>query len=134
VNQEETEPKKRSIKILIVEDDETSAVFLATILASLSSEILQVKSGREAVNICLNDAEIDLILMDIKMTGMNGYETTRQIRKFNSAVIILAQTAFALTGDREKALEAGCNDYIEKPINRFLLVGLINKYFNKKQT
>jgi CheY-like chemotaxis protein len=68
------------------------------------------------------------------MTGMNGYETTRQIRKFNSAVIILAQTAFALTGDREKALEAGCNDYIEKPINRFLLVGLINKYFNKKQT
>ena len=134
VNQEETEPKKRSIKILIVEDDETSAVFLATILASLSSEILQVKSGREAVSICQNDTAIDLIMMDIKMTGMNGYETTRQIRKFNSAVIILAQTAFALTGDREKALEAGCNDYIEKPINRFLLVGLINKYFNKKQT
>jgi hypothetical protein len=132
VNQEETEPKKRSIKILIVEDDETSAVFLATILASLSSEILQAKSGREAVNICLNDAGIDLIMMDIKMTGMNGYETTRQIRKFNSEVIILAQTAFALTGDKEKALEAGCNDYIEKPINRVQLIGLVNKYFHKQ--
>jgi CheY-like chemotaxis protein len=69
--------------------------------------------------------------MDIKMTEMNGYETTRQIREFNSQVIILAQTAFALTGDKEKALEAGCNDYIEKPINRFQLIGLINKYFNK---
>jgi hypothetical protein len=63
---------------------------------------------------------------------MNGYETTRQIRKFNSEVIILAQTAFALTGDKEKALEAGCNDYIEKPINRVQLIGLVNKYFHKQ--
>jgi signal transduction histidine kinase/CheY-like chemotaxis protein/PAS domain-containing protein len=131
VKNEPVTPNTRSIKILIVEDDEISAIFLATILASLHCEVLRVKSGREALNICLNDEGIDLILMDIKMTEMNGYETTRQIREFNSQVIILAQTAFALTGDKEKALEAGCNDYIEKPINRFQLIGLINKYFNK---
>jgi CheY-like chemotaxis protein len=67
--------------------------------------------------------------MDIKMPEMDGYEAARQIRKLNKDVIIIAETAFALTGDREKALDAGCNDYISKPIERHLLVELIHKYF-----
>ena len=68
--------------------------------------------------------------MDIQMPVMNGYEATRQIRKFNNDVIIIAQTAYALAGDREKAIEAGCNDYITKPINKneLFAVGLIEKY------
>ena len=122
------------IKILIVEDDEISAMFLTKILAGFSNNILYVRSGREAVNTCMNNTFIDLILMDIKMMDMNGYDATRLIRQFNSEVIILAQTAFALTGDRERAIEAGCNDYIEKPINRSQLIGLINKYCNNPGT
>jgi hypothetical protein len=62
---------------------------------------------------------------------MNGYEATRQIRQFNEKVIIIAQTAYGLTGDREKAIEAGCNEYISKPIDMKLLKGLIKKFFNK---
>jgi len=78
-----------------------------------------------------SNPDIDLILMDVKMPEIDGYEAVRQIRMFNKDVIIIAQTAFALTGDREKALEAGCNDYISKPIENKLLVELIQKYFGK---
>jgi len=65
------------------------------------------------------------------MPGLNGYEATRQIRQFNKDVIIIAQTAFGLSGDKEKAIEAGCNDYISKPINKDKLLALIQKYFKK---
>ncbi len=64
------------------------------------------------------------------MPGMGGYEATRQIRQFNKNVIIIAQTAYALAGDRQKAIDAGCNDYIAKPIDKEELIGLIQKYFN----
>jgi CheY-like chemotaxis protein len=67
--------------------------------------------------------------MDIEMPGMNGYEATGQIRQFNKDVIIIAQTAYALAGDREKAIAAGCNDYIAKPYNKTSLTALLKKYF-----
>jgi CheY-like chemotaxis protein len=67
--------------------------------------------------------------MDIMMPQLNGYETTRQIRQFNHDVVIIAQTAYGLPGDREKALEAGCNDYIAKPVNREALLTLTKKHF-----
>lgn len=69
--------------------------------------------------------------MDIKMPGMDGYEATRQIREFNKKVIIIAQTAYGLADDREKAIAAGCNDYIAKPIKNAELLALIQKYFEK---
>ena len=67
--------------------------------------------------------------MDIKMPAMDGLEATRQIRQFNKGVINIAQTAYGLTGDREKAIEAGCSDYISKPIKKDQLLELIQKYF-----
>jgi len=70
--------------------------------------------------------------MDIRMPEMDGYEATRQIRKFNKDVIIIAQTAYALAGDREKAIAAGCDDYITKPIKADELKQIIKKYLNKK--
>jgi len=98
---------------------------------TVAKEILKVKTGLEAIEICRDNPDIDLILMDIQMPQMNGYEATKQIREFNKNVIILAQTAFGLTGDKEKSIEAGCNDYIAKPINNQELLSLIHKYFNK---
>ena len=71
-----------------------------------------------------------MILMDIQMPEMGGYEATRQIRQFNKQVVIIAQTAFGLTGDRAKAIEAGCNDYISKPYQRGDIEELIVKYFH----
>ena len=69
--------------------------------------------------------------MDIKLPEMDGYEATRKIREFNKDIVIIAQTAFALIGDREKAIEAGCNDYISKPISKDILIKLIKKYLVK---
>jgi len=66
------------------------------------------------------------------MPEMNGYEATRQIRVFNKKVAIIAQTAYAMVGDREKAIEAGCNDYISKPINLALLIQKVKYVLNKK--
>lgn len=69
-------------------------------------------NGREVVRLCRKTPDIDLILMEIKMPDMDGYKVTRNIRKFNSEVIIIAQTAFGFSTDKEKAMEAGCNDYV----------------------
>jgi CheY-like chemotaxis protein len=69
--------------------------------------------------------------MDVKMPDMNGYDATREIRKLDPNVIIIAQTAFGLSGDREKAIEVGCNDYISKPIKKEKLLKIICNYFGK---
>jgi len=117
------------LKILIVEDDPTSEMLLAISVSAFAKETIAVETGNEAVEACRNNPDIDLVLMDIQLPDLNGYEATRQIRKFNTEVIIIAQTAFSLSGDREKALEAGCNDYISKPIKKDELLSLIRKYF-----
>jgi PAS domain S-box-containing protein len=104
------------LKTLIVEDDEGSAKFISIAIRKISNQIVFSRTGIEAVEVCHNNPDIDLILMDIQMPEMDGYEATRQIRQFNPEVIIIAQTAFALSDDREKAIAAGCNDYISKPI------------------
>jgi CheY-like chemotaxis protein len=116
-------------QLLIVEDEETSSLYLETILKDTFAKITFAKTGKEAVEICRNNSTIDIILMDIKMPEMNGYEATREIRKFNKNVIIIAQTAHALAGDKTKVLEAGCNDYISKPINKTILYDIIKKYY-----
>jgi CheY-like chemotaxis protein len=107
----------------------SSAFFLASLLKASGHNVLHAETGIEAVSTFNSNPDIDLILMDIKMPGMDGYEATRQIKKMNESVIIIAQTAFALAGDDEKALAAGCNDYITKPINKNKLIELIQKYF-----
>jgi CheY-like chemotaxis protein len=120
----------KKLKVLIVEDEIISEEFLSIISFDISSEILKANNGIEAVEMCKNNTDIDLIIMDIKMPLMDGYEATRKIREFNSNVIIIAQTAYTLENDRNKALEAGCNDYISKPIIKEALMLAIHKYFN----
>jgi len=94
-------------------------------------EVLLVKTGIEAIKACRDNPDIYLVLMDIRIPGMGGYEATCQIRQFNKDVIIIVQTAYGLSGYREKAIDAGCNDYISKPINKDILLQLIQKYLNK---
>ena len=88
-------------------------------------ETLKARTGAEAVEVCRSNSDIDLILMDIRIPDMDGYEATQQIREFNKEVVIIAQTAYGLLGDREKSIESGCNDYIAKPINKTELLTLI---------
>lgn len=117
------------LKILIAEDDETSEKYLSILTKDFGKEVLKARTGLEAIDICRNNPDLDLILMDIQMPVMGGYEATQQIRQFNKEVVIIAQTAYGLSGDREKAIDAGCNDYISKPINKAELLAKIQKHF-----
>jgi CheY-like chemotaxis protein len=125
----EKDNQVKNLKILIVEDDVISDLLISILIKRISNNILKAGSGDEAIETCRKNPDINLILMDIKMPVIDGYEATRQIRKFNKKVVIIAQTAYSLPGDREKALEAGCNEYISKPINLSVLNNLIKKLF-----
>jgi CheY-like chemotaxis protein len=121
----------KDFTVLIAEDEFTSDLYLTEIMKAEFKEILHADTGTETVEIIRKNQHIKFILMDIKMPLMNGYDATRMIRTFNKDVIIIAQTAYALSGDREKALEAGCNDYISKPVKKDLLFSILRHYLTK---
>ncbi len=120
------------LKILITEDDETMEKLIAIKIKKYAKEVFVARNGEEAVQICRENPDIDLILMDIKMPIMNGYEATKEIRKFNKKVIIVAQTAYAFLGDKEKSMQTGFNDYISKPFKKVTFSDLMEKYFKNK--
>ncbi len=125
----ETNAKSEGKKVILVaEDEEDNFDFLEVLLRKNNFEVLWAKDGTKAVEICKINPNISMVLMDIKMPVMNGYEATKEIRKFNKDIVIIAQTAYALQGDREKSLAAGCNDYISKPIRQSSFLELINKH------
>jgi PAS domain S-box-containing protein len=126
-------PAVHNLKILIAEDDETSFSYLSIILKSIASTILFAKNGQEAIDRMKEHPDIDLIIMDMQMPEVNGFEATRKIRKFNKKVIIIAQTAYAMAGDKERVLAAGCNEYIAKPFSKSQILKLIKKYFNQEK-
>ena len=123
----------KNLKILIAEDDEGMLFLLSETVEEITNNLLIAKNGVEAVEICSKNPDLDLILMDIRMPQMDGYEATTEIRKFNKNVVIIAQTAFAFPTDKDKALEMGCNDYVSKPIDDDLLFTLIQKHFPPNQ-
>lgn len=114
--------------ILIVEDVESNYLYLNAVLSKLKMNISWVKNGIEAVNFVKENENISLILMDLQMPEMNGYEATKEIKSFRPDLKIVAQTAFAMSDDRSKALEAGCDDYLAKPIRSKDLIEMVNKY------
>lgn len=116
------------ILVLVAEDDEFSYLFLQTALEKENVKIIRAKTGEEAIEIFQNNPGIKLIIMDFKMPGMGGYEATRQIRAMNPDIPIIAQTAYALSGDRQKAIDAGCNAYISKPIRKDVLMQTIQQF------
>ena len=105
-------------KILIVEDDEMSYVYLKEILKSTRVDIVHAKNGREAIELVESTPDINLVLMDIKLPEMDGYEATTRIKQMRPTIPVIAQTAYAMADDHQKILQAGCDDYITKPINR----------------
>jgi len=133
VSADGTENQIKNLKILIAEDDEMSIILITRFVKIFCQEVLKARTGVEAVEACQDNPDIDLILMDIRMPIMDGYEATRKIRQFNNDVIIIAQTASAQNSDREKAIEAGCNDYISKPFGPALLTEIIVKQFKKQE-
>lgn len=115
--------------ILIVEDDEYNAEYLKEVLADSGFSILCVEYGNKAVQIALTQT-VDIILMDIRLPDIDGFEATRLIKQHKPTIKVIAQTAYASQEDHNKAIEAGCSDYISKPVKRKLLLTMINKLLN----
>lgn len=103
--------------------------YLKILLTRAGCEVLHASDGIQTVQLVQQIPDIDLVLMDIKMPGMDGYEATRKIKQINPQIIIIAQTAHAMAGDREKVLNAGFDEYISKPIRSKILMDMIRKFF-----
>lgn len=114
-------------RILLVEDDLFSAEYLLEVLLSTNVEVVLTKNGSDAVEKVKNE-KFDLVLMDIQLPGISGNKATELIREFNKEIVIVAQTAHAMSNDREKYLKAGCDDYLAKPILMTDLFMVLKKY------
>jgi PAS domain S-box-containing protein len=113
--------------ILVAEDEDSNYMLLKEFLADLKINMIRAVNGIEAVEICKANPHIDLILMDIKMPDMDGYEATKRIREFRPDLPIIAQTAYTSQSDKDKVLKYGCNDFISKPIQKDLLLSKIRE-------
>lgn len=118
--------------ILVVDDEEINSLFIGEILKKTGASILYATNGKLAIEMCEEHHEIDIVLMDIKMPVLNGYEATIEIKKMRPEIPVIAQTAYALSGDREKAISAGCDDYISKPVKQQVLLEKLDKYIGSK--
>jgi CheY-like chemotaxis protein len=112
--------------ILIAEDELINFRLLEVLLTRTQATLLHGRTGLETLQLFHENPRIDMILMDIKMPEMDGCEVTRKIRETNPSVPIIAQTAYAIDEEREKSIEAGCNAYITKPINKTTLLNLMD--------
>jgi len=117
--------------ILIAEDDDVSYLYLSIVFGDYNYKLVRAKTGQEAIDVCRTYNDIDLVLMDIKLPIVNGMDATKIIRQFNKSIIIIAQTAYAFSSDRENAIKAGCNDYISKPFKRTELLNMVQEYLVK---
>lgn len=121
-------------KVLIAEDEEINFQYIKRVFNDLGIEnTLRAHNGKEAIEIMQRTDDISLIMMDLKMPIVNGFEATRKIKAMHANVPIIAQTALTIPGDKQRALEAGCDDYIPKPIDYDGLLGLIEKYIAIKE-
>lgn len=113
--------------ILIVEDDHTSNEFFQEVLNITKAKVKFATNGKDAIDIFKNN-KIDLVLLDIQLPGISGIEILKEIKKINKNIPIIAETAYALTGDKEKYISLGFDDYIAKPILPVQLLEIIAKY------
>jgi signal transduction histidine kinase len=128
VGKEQKENKKTS-SILVAEDDLVNFFYLKTLLRqNTSAEIIHASNGKEAVDKFRENPDIDIILMDIKMPVMDGLEATRHIKAINRDVPVIAITAYAMAGDEARIMDAGCDYYLIKPINKKLLLERMAEY------
>ena len=123
----------RGRRVLVVDDDARNIFALTTLLENQDMQVLTATSGRAAIDIVRQTPDLDLVLMDIMMPDMDGYETMREIRAMPDFrnLPMLALTAKAMKGDREKCLEAGASDYISKPVNTAQLLSLMRVWLHK---
>jgi CheY-like chemotaxis protein len=128
-----TNDSLKGIKILIVEDDLSSRLYLNKILEKSEVITLNAGDGQEALDMALENPDIDIILMDIQLPVMDGYLTASKIREFRKDIIIIAQTAYGLMDDKEKIMDSGFDDYLIKPIISLVLIEKLKTNLARKR-
>jgi len=123
--------KWKEKKALIVEDDHASSFLLSEILSHTQIRVRIVGTGTEAVEVCKSDPDLDIVLMDMQVPGISGFEAAKKIRKIRPELPIIAQSAFVMRVDRERAIEAGCNAHVSKPLDTFELLGIMHQMMHK---
>ena len=121
---------KGSKTVLVAEDENDNFTLMEALMLNLDINIIRAMNGVEAIEACKYN-QIDVVLMDIKMPVMDGYEATKQIRKFLPNIPIIAQTAYATATDKKKAMACGCNDFISKPFKRGLFISKVKEQLYK---
>lgn len=114
--------------LLLVEDEEVNYIYINELLVSTGINLLRVVTGEEAVNICQSALPIDLILMDMRLPGINGFDATRLIKRIRRDIPIVAQTAYAMENEKEQCLEAGCDHYMTKPFDQEVFFDVLNNF------
>jgi len=114
--------------IVIAEDEKINFLFLQAVFKKTGATIFWARNGEEVIRICDKEKNIDIILMDIKMPGIDGYEATRIIKNKYPGITVIVQTAYNLSEDRDKAYEAGCDSFLAKPIKPKNLMATVKKY------
>ncbi len=120
--------KMHKIRVLIVEDEFSNLYFIRSLLKDHIFETTTALNGRDAVAIFEQNPDFDLILMDLKLPLLSGYDATRKIKAIKQDVPVIAITAYALRGDKEKALQAGCDAYLAKPFIKEELLTIIERF------
>ncbi len=129
IGQESSSSEQATFVVLVAEDQEINFMFIEESLSKLPGlKVLHARDGVEAVEICKENSTVDLVLMDIKMPRLDGFEATQKIKEMHPDLPIIAQTAYAMTEDREKAYKIGCEGYLAKPIRKNELVAWVEKY------
>lgn len=130
----EEEKKRIDLKeelVLVVEDDKLSSEYLSIVLLKVGIKTVSANNGKRAVEICKENQNVKLVLMDVNMPEMNGYEATKAIKQIKPELPVIMQTAYAILGDEGKCMQAGANGYLSKPIKKEKLIEMVSKYLGK---
>ncbi|MBN1158103.1 MAG: response regulator [Bacteroidales bacterium] len=119
--------------LLIVEDEDHNYTYIHEILKRTHVGLIRAETGREAVSL-FRQHKVDMVLMDIKLPDVDGYIITQEMKRINQDIPVIAQTAYAMVQEREKCLQAGCDDYISKPFDPDKLIRLVERYINQGNT
>ncbi|MBN2612270.1 MAG: response regulator [Bacteroidales bacterium] len=115
-------------KILVVDDEEINWLLIKDIFEDTNANMRWARVGQEAIDLVASGEHYDLILMDMKMPILDGFDTTREIKKINRDIPVIAQTAYAMPEERIKCTQAGCDNYLSKPIEMNVLLNMVNRY------
>lgn len=116
--------------ILIAEDEDSNYLYLEAVLQKTGAKLIWARNGEEAIEACKNEEKVDLVLMDLQMPNINGYQAREEIKKIFPATPQIAQTAFAMADDEKRAMDAGFDAYISKPIRKNNLLAIVGRFLD----